>query len=288
MYYSEMAAASVPCATKYCTSEEDLFLMPLECNQKTHVDFSPRTTVTTPRMQIWLGASCNLLNGTLGPGMLVLPLAFSRTGLYLGTTVVLAFWCFSYLALLLLLEACARTHTSNLVYLGRLHSERMSKAVDWSVFLYFYGTCTSYLILVSGTLTTVLRTVHEAFAPPPGWDPEPVGTMLLIALTLAVILPLASCRSIEKLGAFSSVIVVLYGYVCYAVWSSTPKAPSMTQHQSPNGKGQLWSAHPPPIVPVRPTVKSSNHPKPYVLLHTFCPYSSSTLRTGPSCSRCQL
>lgn len=38
----------------------------------------------------------------------------------------------------------------------------MSMFVDWSVVLYFYGTCISYLILVGGTFDHLLHYYTEA------------------------------------------------------------------------------------------------------------------------------
>ena len=38
----------------------------------------------------------------------------------------------------------------------------MSMFVDWSVVLYFYGTCISYLILVGGTFDHLLHYYSEA------------------------------------------------------------------------------------------------------------------------------
>ena len=117
------------------------------------------------RQGAWVGCAANLLNGTLGPGMLVLPLAFHRTGLVFGSFLVLVIWCFSYLALLLLLDACTSMHTSDLVVLGRAHSMLMSRAIDWSVLLYFYGTCISYLILIGGTLESAAAHPSPATVP---------------------------------------------------------------------------------------------------------------------------
>ena len=42
-----------------------------------------------------------LLNGTLGPGSLVLPMVFQRTGLLPGSALLCFVWLVSYLALLM-------------------------------------------------------------------------------------------------------------------------------------------------------------------------------------------
>ena len=79
-----------------------------------------------------------LLNGTLGPGSLVLPMVFQRTGLLTGSALLCFVWLVSYLALLMLREATVVTRTQSLVELASLHGPRMSLLVDLSVVLYFY------------------------------------------------------------------------------------------------------------------------------------------------------
>ena len=111
----------------------------------------------SPLCRTIVGTASNLLNGTLGPGMLVLPLAFSRVGLVAGGLLLLVIWLFSYTSLLLLLKCCAAHRCSSFVVLARAHGPRMSAAVDVSVCLYFYGTCISYLILAGGTFGMMLR-----------------------------------------------------------------------------------------------------------------------------------
>ena len=107
--------------------------------------------------RIQLTCAFNILNGTLGPGMLVLPLAFSRTGLSLGLALLVLDWVMSYIALRMLLDTSAHVGANSLVQLARAHGPRMSALVDWSVVLYFYGTCISYLILIGGTFDHLLH-----------------------------------------------------------------------------------------------------------------------------------
>lgn len=183
-----------------------------------------RTRIVQTRVgrRVWMGCACNILNGTLGPGMLVLPRAFHRTGLAFGSFLVLVIWCFSYLALILLLEACARMHTSNLVMLGRMHSPVMSRAIDFSVLLYFYGTCISYLILVGGTFSALLQPFQPTASDDDSlstWFATRGGTILLVIAGVAVMLPLSCSRSMDKLGGFSSLIVLLYTFITIVVWS---------------------------------------------------------------------
>ena len=199
-------------------NEAELLLPRRETKQQAEL----RRSNASKRRRVALGCACNILNGTLGPGMLVLPLAFRRTGLMVGVALLVVDWALSYLALRLLLDACAHTPASwlkrprwpllrprgqseggtrcrhappklpgaevtsssrpaascatrgdlfparrrltSLVQLARAHGPRMSMFVDWSVVLYFYGTCISYLILVGGTFDHLLHYYSEARA----------------------------------------------------------------------------------------------------------------------------
>ena len=87
-------------------------------------------------------------------------------------------------------ELCfsARRRLTSLVQLARAHGPKMSMFVDWSVVLYFYGTCISYLILVGGTFDHLLHYYSEAQrhwykgpSPPGGaraWAPRLLGARL--------------------------------------------------------------------------------------------------------------
>jgi len=283
------------------TNEVELLLPRRETKQQAEL----RRSNARKRSRVALGCACNILNGTLGPGMLVLPLAFRRTGLVYGVALLVVDWALSYLALRLLLDACAHTRLTSLVQLARAHGPKMSMFVDWSVVLYFYGTCISYLILVGGTFDhllhyysegTVNAAGHEGFhealhehgrsllqlvedhaSPPPPhpWPPPspalhygPVqyglnrhtmaevaclacdanetyhgtvttyfgedawkhapdgGDALLSAFTLGIMLPLSCKTSLDSIGTVSTIVPMLYGYLCATVWSTRQKVSS--------------------------------------------------------------
>ena len=87
------------------TNEIELLLPRRETKQQAEL----RRSNARKRSRVALGCACNILNGTLGPGMLVLPLAFRRTGLACGVALLVVDWALSYLALRLLIDACAHT-----------------------------------------------------------------------------------------------------------------------------------------------------------------------------------
>jgi amino acid permease len=93
-----------------------------------------------------------MLNGTLGPGMLVLPLSMSRVGATAGAILLFVFWFFSHLGLRRMLDTCTRPRASTLGQAAETHGPRLSALVDVSVVLYFFGTCVSYLILMHSTI----------------------------------------------------------------------------------------------------------------------------------------
>mmetsp|Transcript_52662 Transcript_52662/g.87508 ORF Transcript_52662/g.87508 Transcript_52662/m.87508 type:complete len:470 (+) Transcript_52662:70-1479(+) len=193
-----------------------------------------------------LGTANNLLNGTLGPSMLVLPLAFSRTGLALGAGSLFVIWFMSYVALLLLLDTCELTRTNSLVGLARAHGPRMSVAVDWSVVLYFYGTCIAYLILIGGTMSNVLHIMlgeSTVDAESRSWLAVHGGDMLLTSFTLGVMLPLSCSRNLQKLSAFSSVVVILYLYILIVVWSSPAIEPLAGRHHHEHAVGHTHASN---------------------------------------------
>ena len=130
------AASSAPKSAD--SEEEETTLLSL----KVLKDDGPPTPKgpAPPGGRLWLMTLFNLMNGTLGPAMFVLPLAFSRTGLFVGVGTCVVLWVFAYVTLLMLLEACSRLRTSSFVTLAKAHSAWMGTAVDISVFFYYYGT----------------------------------------------------------------------------------------------------------------------------------------------------
>ena len=140
--------------------------------------------------------AATMLNGTLGPGMLVLPLAFARTGLVCGVCLLLGVWTLSFLALLLLLEACSAQHGAPVSELAQAYGPVMGLLTDWAMLLFFYGNCVSYLILVGGTFTLLFFTDGAPFQLSPHWPlawplSEQGGDALLVVFTIGVILPLS-------------------------------------------------------------------------------------------------
>ena len=105
--------------------------------------------------------------------------------------------------------------------------EHVSLAVDLSVVLYYYGTCVSYLILIGGTLTQLLRSASTAhvFAAAAAEAPHHAlwlwvwrsgGEVLLSLFVIFIILPLSCAPSIDKLGSSSPCVMLFDGILCIA------------------------------------------------------------------------
>jgi len=184
------------------------------------------------RLRVWTTAA-TIMNGTLGPAMLVLPLAFHRTGLIPGAICLTVVWLMSFLALLLLLDTCSTTRCTSLVDLCRAHGPYMSMLADTSVVCYYYGTCVSYLILIGGTFQMLLRSLLSSPSASANiavllgglrgssnsWLLANGGCALLCFFTIVLMLPL-SCRDGLSSASFSVFLVVaMYVVLALAVWN---------------------------------------------------------------------
>jgi amino acid permease len=143
--------------------EEDLDSCPqLERTSSTEKDELVSGPTGWARPRLVVGCYCNMLNGTLGPAMLVLPVGMSRVGAAAGAGLLFVFWFFSHLGLRRMLDTCARPRASTLGQAAETHGPRISALVGVSVVLYFYGTCVSYLILMHGTIRHLISGIWRS------------------------------------------------------------------------------------------------------------------------------
>ena len=238
----------------YCASASPQPLTPAD--PYSLVDDAPTAALTRPNASLTIGAAgqasaapeepvlllraATMLNGTLGPGMLVLPLAFARTGLAAGVGLMLAVWAASYLALLMLLTACSAQRGASVTQLAAAHGPWMALLTDGSMWLFFYGNCISYLILVGGTFSHLLAQLSPT--PQAVW---PLGLrggdVLLVLFTTLLILPL-SCSKVGSAAHPASHILPLS---CSKVGSAAHPA----SHILPLSCSKVGSApHPAPHI----------------------------------------
>ena len=86
------------------------------------------------------GTTFNLLNGTTGPGLLALPLAFARCGWLMGSLLLLLTFIFNHISLLYLLKACLATREHSYIGLSLRTGPNVAALVDWASLIFFFGS----------------------------------------------------------------------------------------------------------------------------------------------------
>ena len=111
----------------------------------------------TPDTTAWAlaGTTFNLLNGTTGPGLLALPLAFARCGWLLGTVILVFVFALNHTALLFLLKACLATREHSYIGLSLRSGPEVAALVDWASLAFFFGSSVSYLVIIGDSFGQV-------------------------------------------------------------------------------------------------------------------------------------
>ena len=183
-----------------------------QLQQEIHVRFEkPDTTVLA-----LLGTTFNLLNATTGPGLLALPLAFSRCGWLLGILLLLAVFALNHASLNFLLRACLTTREHSYIGLGLRAGPGIAALVDWCSLAFFFGSCVSYLVIIGDTFMAFTRHLGESdfFQ---GVEPlhfTPLSLVLLSGFTAVCLAPLSTLRSMDSLAITSGVAMLC---ILYAV-----------------------------------------------------------------------
>ena len=103
--------------------------------QEIHFRFEkPDTTVLA-----LFGTTFNLLNATTGPGLLALPLAFSRCGWLLGTVMLVLVFALNNASLSFLLRCCLTTREHSYIGLALRVGPNMAALVDWCSLAFFFA-----------------------------------------------------------------------------------------------------------------------------------------------------
>ena len=162
-----------------------------------------------------LGTTFNLLNATTGPGLLALPLAFSRCGWLLGTLLLLLVFALNHTALSLLLKSCLQTREHSYIGLSLRHGPELAAAVDWASLLFFFGSCVSYLVIIGdafGQFTASLGQPGPWYIGGGSMHFSYYGLIGLVAFTITILAPLSMLRSMDSLQVTSgvSMICILY------------------------------------------------------------------------------
>jgi len=141
----------------------------------------------------------NLMNAILGSGILGLAYAMANLGiiLFLVLTVIVA--CLALYAIHLLLDLCAQTDVKAYEKLGFAAFGKPGRIVTaCCILLQNIGAMSSYLFIVKYELPNVLMTLMGVHENDGSWFFN--GNILVIVVTLAIIMPLASLKNIGFLG----------------------------------------------------------------------------------------
>mmetsp|Transcript_46438 Transcript_46438/g.150824 ORF Transcript_46438/g.150824 Transcript_46438/m.150824 type:complete len:601 (-) Transcript_46438:49-1851(-) len=158
-----------------------------------------------------VGTTLNLLNGTTGPGLLALPLAFARCGWLMGTVMLLGVFALNHASLLLLLRACLTTREHSYIGLCSHVADGIASLIDWSSLLFFFGSSVSYLVIIGEAFTVLTSSLGDGSV----YDGGPVSDgplhysllalLLLVAFTAVCLTPLSLLRSMDALQCTSAV-----------------------------------------------------------------------------------
>jgi len=166
-----------------------------------------------------VGTALNLLNGTTGPGLLALPLAFSRCGWVMGSLLLVLVFSLNYVSLHFLLKACLAAREHSYIGLSGRTSDSVAALVDWASLLFFFGSCVSYLVIIGDAFNLVTARGGDG-----GWYRAVEGEhyarlalLLLLGFTACCLLPLSLLRSMDSLQPTSAVAMVCIVYTVAVV-----------------------------------------------------------------------
>eukprot|EP00762_Andalucia_godoyi_P006115 ANDGO_00356.mRNA.1 Vacuolar amino acid transporter 2 len=160
---------------------------------------------TAPKSVIW-GAIVNLANCIATAGLCGIPYALAHSGgVLFGPLFAILFVIVSDISLRSLVEA--GVHFNALSY-GSVCKRALGK--NWelvqriSVLLFAIGTMANYLIIVRDTIPDTID--------------YPVRILILLVITVTIVLPLCSCRSLEALSKTSLLALMVAGAVVCALF----------------------------------------------------------------------
>ncbi|RKP11417.1 transmembrane amino acid transporter protein-domain-containing protein, partial [Piptocephalis cylindrospora] len=154
-----------------------------------------------------------LIKAFVGTGVLFLPKAFEKGGLWFSAVVLTAMAGLSLFAYLLLVDARANTPGGGSFgeIAGTLFGPKMKAIVQASIILSQIGFCCAYIIFIASNLRTFFQGVTNCSVN--------LSIVWYILMLFVVFVPFALIRRIEKLG-FTSLIseaFILFGiiYILY-------------------------------------------------------------------------
>mmetsp|Transcript_45407 Transcript_45407/g.119242 ORF Transcript_45407/g.119242 Transcript_45407/m.119242 type:complete len:581 (+) Transcript_45407:73-1815(+) len=180
-----------------------------------------------PDTTVWAlaGTTFNLLNGTTGPGLLALPLAFARCGWLLGTIILVFVFALNHVALLFLLKACLATREHSYIGLSMRAGPTVAALVDWASLAFFFGSSVSYLVIIGDSFGQVTSRLGDGPLYRGGelMHFSVYALLALVLFTAAVLAPLSMLRSMDSLAFTSGIAMACIIYTVFII-VVTPQA----------------------------------------------------------------
>lgn len=152
----------------------------------------------------------NLCATAMGAGVLSLPQAMARCGVFLGTTLVLSFALLADISLLLLIDCSRLSGRRSLQGVGtHFFGNKGKYTVKVSLILFLFGGIILMMLVISDLITSALVDLTS----------QPIGAVwytnkdVLTAISVAVIFPTTLCKDISALKYTSGLALAFLAYV---------------------------------------------------------------------------
>ena len=152
----------------------------------------------------------NLCNTILGSGLLGLPYAFSRSGWFTGTILLVVCGSLSSFALHCLAECALREpHPSTFYSVAQTALPKLTSIIDAAVAIKCFGVGTSYLIVIGDLMPEVM----EHFG-----APESARNRLLwVTVGFSIVAPLSFLKDLDSLKFTSMVAIFFVGFLTFLI-----------------------------------------------------------------------
>ncbi|KAF9732497.1 hypothetical protein PMIN06_012005 [Paraphaeosphaeria minitans] len=178
----------------------------------------------------WISSIINLVNTILGAGLLAMPSALSKMGIFLGIFVIA--WAGLTAGFGLYLQTrCARYidrgHVS-FAALSQLTYPNLSILFDAAIAVKCFGVAVSYLIIIGDLMPRVI----EGFAPQAGEISFLVDRQFWITAFMLIVIPLSFLRRLDSLKYTSIIALFSIAYLVILVVAHYIKGDTLSERGS--------------------------------------------------------
>ncbi|KAF2199720.1 hypothetical protein GQ43DRAFT_482199 [Delitschia confertaspora ATCC 74209] len=163
----------------------------------------------------WISSVINLVNTILGAGLLAMPSALSKMGIFMGIIVIAWAGLTSGFGLYLQTR-CARyidRGTSSFAALSQLTYPNLSILFDAAIAIKCFGVGISYLIIIGDLMPGVV----QGFAPRAGEIAFLVDRQFWITAFMLIVIPLSFLRRLDSLKYTSVIALISIAYLVILV-----------------------------------------------------------------------